>query len=71
MHLLKLSGVVLLGLGIVALAHQAFSYTTTDKVVTFGPIHVTKTMPLSEPPILAAITLVGGLRHFAFAAQER
>jgi hypothetical protein len=71
MHLLKVSGVVLLGLAIVALADQGVSYKTTDKIVNFGLIQVRKTNPRSERPILAAIAWVGGFRRFAFAAQAR
>ena len=68
----KLSGLVLLGLGVVALAYQGFSYTTTDKVVDFGPIHVTneETHKLPIPPILAAIALVGGLGLLAFGGKK-
>ena len=68
----RLSGLVLLGLGVVALAYQGFSYTTTDKVVDFGSIHVTneETHKLPIPPILAAIALVGGIGILVFAGKK-
>ena len=55
--------VILIALGIAAFAYQGISYTTRDKVVDLGPIHVTaektKTFPL--PPVVGAIALVGGI----------
>jgi hypothetical protein len=56
-------GLVLVVLGILALAYQGIGYTTHKKVVDIGPIQATKqehkTIPL--PPILGAIALVGGI----------
>jgi len=55
--------IILIALGIAALAYQGITYTTREKVVDIGPIHMTaektKTIPL--PPILGAIALVGGI----------
>ena len=55
--------IILIVLGIAALAYQGVTYTTREKVVDVGPIHLTaektKTIPL--PPILGAIALVGGI----------
>ena len=56
-------GIILIALGIVAFAYQGISYTSREKVVDLGPIHMTaettKTLPL--PPILGGIALVGGI----------
>jgi hypothetical protein len=38
----KLLAIILIGLGLVALAYQGITYTTSDKVVDVGPIQVTK-----------------------------
>jgi len=58
-----LIGIILIGLGIVALAYQGITYTTKEKVVDIGSIQMTadktKTIPL--PPIVGAIALVGGI----------
>jgi hypothetical protein len=55
--------IILIVLGVAALAYQGITYTTKEKVVDLGPIHVTaektKTIPL--PPILGAAALVGGI----------
>ena len=56
-------GVILIVLGIVALAYQGITYTTREKVLEVGPIKATaekeKTIPL--PPILGGLALVGGV----------
>lgn len=60
---LKVIGIVLIILGVVALAYQGITYTTREKVVEIGPITATKetkkTIPL--PPVLGGVALVGGI----------
>lgn len=61
--MLKAAGIVLIVLGIVALAYGGITYTTRDEVVDIGPLEVTKesqeTVPL--PPLLGAVSLIGGV----------
>jgi hypothetical protein len=56
-------GVVLVAIGILALAYQGFTYTTHKKVIDLGPIQATKeehhNVPL--PPVLGVICLIGGV----------
>jgi uncharacterized membrane protein len=56
-------GIILIVIGVIALAYQGITYTTKEKVVDIGPIQVnadkTKTIPL--PPVLGGIALVGGI----------
>jgi hypothetical protein len=58
-----LIGIVLIVIGIFAFAYQGITYTTREKVVDIGPIHMsaekTRTIPLS--PIVGGISLVGGI----------
>lgn len=56
-------GVILIVVGIAALAYQGITYTTTEKVVDLGPIHMTadKTRTLPLPPIVGGIALAGGI----------
>lgn len=58
-----LTGIILIVIGIVALAYQGITYTTREKVVDLGPIQVTadKTRTLPLPPLLGGIALVGGI----------
>jgi uncharacterized membrane protein HdeD (DUF308 family) len=56
-------GVVLIILGIVALAYQGITYTSRENVVDLGPLKVEakreKTIPL--PPVVGVAALVGGI----------
>jgi hypothetical protein len=56
-------GIVLIVLGVVALAYQGITYTSREKIIDIGPIQAThetkKTIPL--PPILGGIALAGGI----------
>ncbi len=67
-----LIGIVLVLLGIVALAYQGFTYTKREKVVDIGPIHATKdtkeTFPL--PPIVGGLALVGGIVLIAVGSRN-
>jgi len=58
-----LVGVVLIILGVLALAYQGITYTTREKVVDLGPLKITadkeKSIPL--PPVLGALALAGGV----------
>lgn len=60
---MRLVGIVLIVLGIVALAYQGVTYTTHKKVLDIGPIQATKeehnTIPI--PPILGVLALIGGV----------
>ena len=59
----KLFGIILIVVGILAFAYQGFTYTTREKVVDIGPVHVTaeKTKTLPLPPIVGTVAVVGGL----------
>jgi len=65
-------GILLIILGIVALAYQGINYTTKDKVVDLGPLKVEakheKTIPL--PPIVGVAALVGGIVLVAVSARR-
>ena len=56
-------GLILIVLGVGALAYQGITYTTRETVVDLGPIHATadrqRTVPL--PPVLGITAVVGGV----------
>ncbi len=58
-----LFGIILLVVGALLLAYQGFTYTTREKVINVGPVHVTaereKTIPLQ--PLIGALALGSGL----------
>jgi len=58
-----LIAILLIAIGIVAFGYQGITYTTKENVVDIGPLKVTaeKTKTLPLPPIVGAISLVGGI----------
>ena len=60
---MRLVGIALIVIGIIALAYQGITYTTHKKVLDIGPIQATKeehhTVPL--PPIVGVLALIGGV----------
>ena len=58
-----LLGIILIVVGFVAFAYQGITYTTREKVVDLGPVHMTadRTRTLPLPPIVGARALVGGV----------
>jgi uncharacterized membrane protein len=70
--MLKIIGIILIVLGIVAFVFQGITYTTQKNVINMGPIHATaeekKTIPL--PPVLGGIALVGGIVLLVAAGKK-
>jgi uncharacterized membrane protein HdeD (DUF308 family) len=70
--LMKLIGVILIVIGIIALAYQGITYTTSEKVVDLGPVQVEakreKTLPL--PPVIGAAALIGGIVLVLVSARK-
>ena len=60
---IMLVGIVLIIVGVVALAYHGITYTTHEKVLKIGPIEATKetekTIPL--PPLLGGVALAAGI----------
>jgi hypothetical protein len=56
-------GILFILLGGFAFAYQGFNYTHREKVLDVGPIHTTadKQEHVSIPPVLAGLSLVGGI----------
>ena len=69
----KVFGMILIGLGLVALVYQGFTYTTREKVVDFGPIQVTseKTKSIPLPPIIGGIALICGIALMVVDSRKR
>jgi uncharacterized membrane protein YidH (DUF202 family) len=67
-----LAGIVLIALGIVALAYGGISYTREKKVIDLGPIEATtrtrETIPLS--PLLGGLALAGGVVLLVVGARR-
>ena len=70
---LSLAGVVLIALGLAALAYQGFTYTTRETVIDIGPIQATaerkKTVPL--PPVIGIVAVIAGVGLLVAGARKR
>jgi hypothetical protein len=60
---MKLLGLILVVLGVLALAYQGIQYTTREKILDIGSLKITadskRNIPL--PPIVGGIALVAGI----------
>lgn len=70
---LTLAGVVLIVLGLVALAYQGFTYTSRETVLDIGPIEATaeteKTVPIS--PIAGGAAVAAGVALLIVGSRKR
>jgi len=70
---LRIIGILLIVLGLVALAYQGITYTKSEKVLEVGPITATKetklTIPL--PPVLGGVALLGGVVLLVASSSRR
>lgn len=64
--------IVLIAAGVVAIAYQGFTYTTREKVVDIGSVHVTaeKTRSVPLPPLLGAVAIMGGVVLLALGTRK-
>jgi uncharacterized membrane protein len=73
MRTTNIIGILLIVLGVLALAYQGITYTTREKVIDLGPIKATKetekTIPL--PPILGGAALAGGVVLLIAGARSK
>jgi hypothetical protein len=73
MKAIALVGIVLVVIGLAALAYQGITYTTSETVLDVGPIHATadreKTFPL--PPVLGIAAVAGGVALVIAGVRQR
>ncbi|HYB70814.1 MAG TPA: DUF3185 domain-containing protein [Candidatus Bathyarchaeia archaeon] len=69
---LMLVAILLIALGVTALAYQGITYTTREKILEVGPFKATaekqRTIPL--PPVVGGLALAGGVVLLAVAARR-
>jgi uncharacterized membrane protein len=65
-------GILLIILGIIALAYQGFTYTRREKAVDLGPLQISvdkeKTVPI--PPIVGGLALAAGVILLVSSKRE-
>ena len=59
----RIFGLVLIAFGLIGLVWGGVNYTTREKVVDIGPLHVSgdKTHTIPLPPIAGVVALIGGI----------
>jgi hypothetical protein len=71
--IMKLAGIILIVVGVLALVYQGFTYTKTEKDAQLGPIEIqhqeTHTVPL--PPIIGGVCIVGGVLALGLGASGK
>jgi hypothetical protein len=69
----KVTGILLIVIGVIALAYGGITYSRRVKVVDIGPIEATaekrETIPL--PPVLGALALAGGIVLMIAGSKRR
>lgn len=70
---ISIAGIVLIVLGVVALAYQGITYTSRETVLDIGPVQATaerqKTVPL--PPVLGIAAVAGGVALLIVGMRKR
>jgi hypothetical protein len=73
MKTMSVAGIVLIVLGLAALAYQGITYSSRETIVDLGPIHATaereRTIPL--PPVLGVVAVAGGIVLLIAGARTR
>jgi uncharacterized membrane protein len=66
-------GLVLIVLGVVALAYQGFTYTSRETVIDIGPLHATadRQKTLLLPPVLGIAAIAGGVALLVTGVRKR
>lgn len=70
---MKVAGVVLIVLGVVALIYGGITYTTHKKVLDIGPIQAEKkeTHDIPLPPVLGVVAIGGGIAMLLVGGKSR
>ena len=70
---MRITGIILIVLGVIALAYGGISYTKEEKVLDIGPLEATtktrETIPL--PPLLGGLALAGGVVLMIAGSRKR
>jgi uncharacterized membrane protein YidH (DUF202 family) len=70
---MKIAGLVLIVIGVIALAYGGISYTREKKVIDLGPLQAStktrETIPL--PPVLGVVAIAGGVVLLLAGGRKR
>jgi hypothetical protein len=70
---ISIAGIILIVLGVAALAYQGITYTSRETVLDIGPVQATaerqKTVAL--PPVLGIVAVAGGVALLVVGMRKR
>ena len=70
---MRIAAIVLIVVGVIALAYGGISYTKEKKVLDIGPLEATtkerKTIPL--PPVVGIVAIAGGVAILLVSGRKR
>jgi uncharacterized membrane protein len=66
-------GIVLVVLGVLALAYQGITYTRQERVLDIGPVHATaeKHERIPIPPLIGGLVLAGGVGLLLWGGRHK
>ena len=69
---LMIVGLILIAIGVIALAYGGFSFTTSEKVAEVGPLKLEKdkTRSVPMPPVMGGLALIGGIVLVVVGARK-
>jgi len=70
---MKIVGIILIAIGILALVYQGFSYTQTKQDAKLGPVEIQhqETHDVPIPPIVGGICVVAGVVALAVGGRSK
>jgi hypothetical protein len=70
---MRITGVILIVIGVICLAFGGITYTKREKILDLGPLQASaerqKTLPL--PPLLGGLALAGGVALMIAGSRKR
>jgi len=71
MKLQSILGIVLIVVGVIAMAYQGFTYTSSEKILDIGPLEVTaeRTRSFPLPLAVGAVVFAGGVALLVFSRR--
>ena len=70
---MRIAAIVLIVIGVLALAYGGFSYTREKKVIDLGPVQAStktrETIPI--PPLLGVAAIAGGVAMLVISTRKR
>jgi hypothetical protein len=70
---MSIIGLVLIVMGLAALAYQRINYSTRETIIDVGPVQATaeRHRTLSLPPVLGAVVVAGGIGLLIAGMRKR